>query len=668
MEDIPSINELVLYRKRREPTLAIIISCSNSEANILTEEGKQASIKNERIVLRTGIIFKDVDDISNIRRQFRRLREELQSHTETYDIKTLWECVKDSGKEHCFEELMDLYRGRSELDSKEKLQLFWAIDKDRTFFKRNKELYLPNNESDVHDALLRKERDRIKRVEKDKAVQWALLLINDKQPSQEDFDVQYYLDLVKDYIVYENSSSLTRETKQFVSEIGLKNSDEAIEFLRKAGICGKDDDQVSLKLQEYENFSNNVSEQVENILSSCNDIDNLEIIETSGIYSIDDETTEDIDDAISFSKNDGNYNVAIHITNAGYYIERGTSLDIDSMLRGESVYLPEKTINMLPPKLIDNKLSLFSGNYKPTLSLFVSFDNEYNMLDYKFKKTKVYVDENLSYENSEKIFDEQGWAVELKNLAYYLRDKRIQNNAYILQLPDFKFEINDSGGVKMKKNYMDTVSHIVISELMILINYLAAKYLTDNKIPCIYRSQTEDIEDEARNMDRTDPLFPVKVLKYLKPSRLTTRPSRHSSLGLEYYTQISSPIRRYLDIAMQRQIISFLEHGKLCYDKDELEDIIARVGSGMIDRRYAQKDRKKYWIFKFLKKERSELEGYVSTLNERRISVYIPEILMELPISRPKQELSEGDRIMLDITKIDPLRKRINLKFKHLLP
>lgn len=665
MEKTIERRELVLYRKRREPTLAVLIKNSGKESEIINEEGKRSVIKAEKIIYRSQIFLQDTDDHNSLRKQFREIRKTLEG-VEKPAIKDLWECVRDEKREYSFEELLDLYSGKATLSEEEKLQLFWTIDKNQTYFKRGKNGYTPNSRTDVNLALLRKERNRLREVERTKAVEWVLSILDENAERTEPsgFDPKYYIKLLEDYVVADHSTPAPVEAKRFASECGIKTQEQAIETLKKMGECEPDDDAVSILLKPYEVYEPGIIKHAHSILKADYDFADLDTYDSSPVYSIDDETTRDIDDAISFGKKDGIYEIGIHITDVGYFIGRNTDIDKSSMLRGESVYLPDKTINMFPPELVYNRLSLVEDGYRPVLSLFVSFDNDFNIVNYQFRRLKLRIERNLTYKEAEKIFTTETWGVELKNLAFSLRDRRIRNNAFLLQLPEIKFEIDNNGNPSIYRNTMDTTPHIVISELMILINNLAAELLTDNGVPCIYRTQPEQIDQEARMLDRNDPLYPVKITKYLKPSRLSTKPSVHSSLGLDYYTQVSSPIRRYLDIVMQRQIVSVIDNGKPCYGEQELENLISRTGAGMVDRRYVQRARKKYWLFKYLKYNVSELEGYVSSVNENKISIYFPDILMELPISGTDEKLSEGDNVLVSIRDVDPLRKKINLKFK----
>jgi exoribonuclease-2 len=147
----------------------------------------------------------------------------------------------------------------------------------------------------------------------------------------------------------------------------------------------------------------------------------------------------------------------------------------------------------------------------------------------------------------------------LLEISRALRKKRIQNGAVILQLPTMKISVSEDTVTSVSKYSMTTDSHNAVAEFMILINNLAGRYFAENKIPAIFRSQIENTTEDINSLDRQSELFPVEVLKFLRPTKITTIAEPHKFLGIDAYIQISSPIRRYLDLVLQRQLISCLD-------------------------------------------------------------------------------------------------------------
>ncbi len=115
-------------------------------------------------------------------------------------------------------------------------------------------------------------------------------------------------------------------------------------------------------------------------------------------------------------------------------------------------------------------------------------------------------------------------------------------------------KVSPKGEIEIAAAPAGGVSQEVVSELMITANHLSAVFLKDRGIPAVFRSQTEKISEEARELDDKDPLFPVRIVRMLKPSRIMTYPEPHGSLGVDCYAQATSPIRRYTDLIVQRQI------------------------------------------------------------------------------------------------------------------
>ena len=198
---------------------------------------------------------------------------------------------------------------------------------------------------------------------------------------------------------------------------------------------------------------------------------------------------------------------------------------------------------------------------------------------------------------------------------------------------------------------------------MILMNRLSGDFFDKNGVPALFRSQSQDIEPEARELDSADVLFPVKVAKHLKPSFIAFVPETHKSLGVDCYVQMTSPIRRYTDLLMQRQLISCLEGQKICYSESELEDMNTRVSLATREIKNAQRGRHRYWLIRYiLEKEIKGATGYVSSRGYNGFNVYIPEFLIELALSNSGGRVFDiGSELSLSIWGVDPLRRRIRV-------
>jgi exoribonuclease-2 len=269
----------------------------------------------------------------------------------------------------------------------------------------------------------------------------------------------------------------------------------------------------------------------------------------------------------------------------------------------------------------------------------------------------------MSYAGGSEFFQNDPGGIRMREIALGLRKKRLEAGALIVQLPQLKIRINGDGRIKVEKNYMNSVAHVVVAEMMILMNRMSGRFLKENKIPCIYRSQPEPVPDDVRTLDETSPLFPVRVVKFLRAPRVGLSPEPHMSLGIDVYTQVTSPIRRYPDIIMQRQIVSELLYGEAAYSEEEIENLYPRIEVGIRDKKTIERQRERYWLYKHLRSlEGGEIEGVISSVTDTRASAYLPDYLFETPVSLGSERVpEEGARIRLRVRKVDPLRKILSL-------
>lgn len=659
---IPKVNEVVVFRKRSEPAFGIMKESIGERVLVFSEEGKDAEVDFGKIVLSTGIKFTNELTQSERKLKLRELRRGLEEKRSTVDLKTLWECVFDADKELTLEELVELYFGGSNSGDEDVLLLFWAVEKDDLYFKRGEKGYIPRAPKEVEEINLRKEAEKRKALERKAAIKWARSII-DNQETEQEFNFKNYIELIKGYVIHLDKFERAPEAKSFMSEVGIRDVEGAVEFLIKSGSWREDEDPLFRRLGLKEGFPKKVLEEARRIIEEPDPEDGVEDLTALDAYSIDDETTEDIDDAISIHESPEGIVVGVHIANVASFIPKWSLLDEEAARRGETIYLPEGDVHMFPPELIKERLSLFSGAPKLALSLLVLFDEKLNIKSYRFSKSRIFVKENLTYNKAEDFFRKTPLGLRLIEIALERRRKRIEAGAFIAQLPDLKIRLGEDGQIRIRKIYMNTTAHTIVAEFMILMNWLSGRFFKERRVPAIFRSQSESVSEEARALDENDPLFPLKAIRFLKPARVGLSPEPHLPLGLDVYVQITSPIRRYLDMVLQKQIIGELEGQGATYTDGELERLYPQVEVGIREKKMIERARERYWLLKYLKGfERKEITGIVSSLRETGASVYLSEYLIEVPVSLTSDMvLKEGDKINLTVERVDPLRRKIVL-------
>jgi len=664
LNKLPAAGEVIIFRKRKEPSFGFLKGKSGEKVSVISEDGKDLELDSEKIILATGIELESKLNQTEKKLQLRSIRKELDEKKDSIDIKTLWECVYGSDNVLKLDQFVDLYYGENEIENEDILLLVWAIEKDDIYFLTDDSGYRPRSSKEVEDSIIRKEKEHRKQKERDETISWAKQIIQgERVTSERNGIVEKYLDLLRGYIIHLDRFQRAQEAKWFMSEIGLKSIEDAVEFLIKTGSWKVDEDPLIKRLGLNVTFPTKVSDEAVTIIQKIIDDSDFEDLTALETYSIDDENSLDIDDALSIHKLPEGYMVGVHISNVAFYIPKWSLLDDEAKNRGETIYLPEYNIHMFPPDLISNVFSLIEGTPKLAISLLVTFDNNLKIIDSKFIKSKILVKNNLSYNGAEEFLSKTDLGSKMTDIAFELRKKRVDRGAFILDLPDLKIEVNEKGGIGIKKYYMNTVPHIVVTEFMILMNCMAGKLLKENAIPSLYRSQPESISDDAWKLDHKDPLFPIMAVKYLRPSRIGLSPEPHLALGLDVYVQITSPIRRYLDLVLQRQLLSYLDGYGFSYTEDELESIYHLIEMGIREKKIVEKSREKYWVIKHLISHTDDgVKGVVSYLTDSSASVYLPDYLLEVQVPKSSEmTMNVGDIINLKVQQADPLRKKIVL-------
>lgn len=291
--------------------------------------------------------------------------------------------------------------------------------------------------------------------------------------------------------------------------------------------------------------------QVSRILSHGIDDQSVSRKEVEAI-TIDWATSLDLDDAIWVERKNNGYVVWIHISDVSEAIPLFSPLDIEALHRTTSIYRREHILDMLPPELSNNLLSLepYWGE-KLTLSLQIDLDVDGNITQYDFYESRFKNIKRYDYEQFWEDFispeaEHYKTLHLLKELSDKLRAKRLQK-WWILHFNDDNRRL--SIGSKKWEAYIDPttrISHDIIESLMVLANTVTGQYLSLQEwVPLLYK--------------RHDHLQEASFYHH--------RQSQHKGLAVENYTHFTSPIRRYVDIVIHRIIKALLRDDEIPYQE-----------------------------------------------------------------------------------------------------
>jgi ribonuclease R len=331
------------------------------------------------------------------------------------------------------------------------------------------------------------------------------------------------------------------------------------------------------------------------------------------IITIDPDDARDFDDAINVEKLNGSgWELGVHIADVAAYVKPGSYLDREARRRGNSIYLPDRVIPMLPERLSNGVCSLNPGVDRLTHSVFIHFDEKANVKSARFAHTAIRSAHRLTYKQAyallkSKPTDELGERLHRAwELASLLRRKRFQQGSLDLDFPEVKVRLDEKGKPIQLERIENDESHQLIEEFMLAANELVARELKKRSIPTIYRvHENPDPEKLAEYRELIlshgykvgdlshraeiqrflnsikgkpeEPALKVGLLKSLKRARYLPQPLGHYGLAKANYLHFTSPIRRYADLVAHRSLSSRNQSGRSQPDMAELASIADHI-------------------------------------------------------------------------------------------
>ena len=336
--------------------------------------------------------------------------------------------------------------------------------------------------------------------------------------------------------------------------------------------------------------------------------------------TIDNEDAKDLDDAVSIEKTSDGYRLGVHIADVSYYVEEKSPLDVEALKRGCSVYLVDRVIPMLPPKLSNGICSLNPRADRLTMSVIIDFDSEANIKSYKITPGVIKTCERMTYTQVNKILEEEDkesierfdYLVEdlhwMKELAEKLSHKRFARGSLDFELDEAKVILDENGHPVDVVKEERRISSSIIEEFMIVANEVVAEHIFWLKIPLVYRIHENPDEEKINSLKEflynfgytlkgTQNLKPkslqqileqvkgkpeqrlinTMLLRSLRQARYSGVNFGHFGLASLYYTHFTAPIRRYPDLVVHRILRKQLQNDIDQKQEKKLVKIVERV-------------------------------------------------------------------------------------------
>jgi len=330
--------------------------------------------------------------------------------------------------------------------------------------------------------------------------------------------------------------------------------------------------------------------------------------------TIDPSDAADVDDAISLSKDDAGRDViGIHIADVSHFVSEKGAIDKEAYLRGISVYLPGKVVHMLPPQLAAGLCSLLPRQDRLAVSVLITLDENVLPVRVEILESVIRSCAKISYEEAQEAlggsarpdnpaFPHAGMLQRLADITGELARKRSRHGALDFDVPEVRVEVDAQGRVVALRRRERLDSHRVIEELMLLANSVVADHLSQKHYPLLYRvhagpdpaklqelgplalslgqviapnGRSPSVQDLQKLLDaiRGNPVAPVLealIIRSLPKAVYQPDNIGHFGLAMDAYTHFTSPIRRYPDLVVHRQLKRALNGTPPCYSHEQL--------------------------------------------------------------------------------------------------
>lgn len=667
-------DEIVVARLNQGATVLRYVDRTPSRVTLALGRNKQAKLPADRVLYATGIVLRDYE-------AFLEFRDGAEEAAKEIDLSEVWEVTADEQIAMSVEEIADLYHDGG-FGPAEMVALTLHLDRGSDYFVRQDGDHVPRTEEDL-EALRARRRREAENAEAAETLMAALKAGTLPDPVSRLHES--LLEHIKGFSIYGDDYTRSYAAHTLLRDASDGSRDlqrRAFDLLVGAGVFSEDEPLELHRSEIEEDFPKAALEEAEAIPRNPLPVDrerlDLTDLET---FTIDDADTRDRDDALSLETVEGGYRVGIHIADAGAVVPFDGAMNAEADRRMATLYLPERSIPMLPPSFIHGVGSLDPDQVRPAVSLLVRIDESGQAQGYKIKPSLICSRAAISYSEADAaIADEShSWHTTLRplsDLAQALLARREQAGAINVNREEMIVKVASPTDIEVRVVARSTPARDLVSEMMVLCNSLMADYCKVNDIPASYRSQSAPDVSDLDLFDEDGVLRPLtrlqryQLMRRFSPAVISVTPTPHVGLGVDAYIQATSPLRRYPDLVMQRQISHFLALGEPVYSADDISSVAKRAEVQMRDLSRIEEARRRYWFLKYLMltrlgapDEADHFTAYVLENEPRRLAAldldeYPFRVRAELP-----NTIEPGTTVILKLTGVDLWRRHAYLLY-----
>ncbi len=597
-------------------------------------------------------------------------RDSAESYLEPDSLEIAWEILVEDNEIVNPKQLAELLF--SEQEPVPCYAAYSLLSRDKIYFKKKGDGYEPRSVAQVAEIKHQLEVQTQKEQEKEQFILHLQQAIAGEVIDWSDYE-RSRLEAIAKIVLQPDLNH--RAAQEMLASVNKSADPQKVFYLLvKIGWWSEHENLFLLRSPCPVNFSQKVLNVSQSRLQSFpNDSDDGDRLDLTGlkVYTIDDESTRDIDDGLSVEYlPEDRIRLWIHIADPTRLVSPGDELDLEARRRSTSIYLPTGMVSMFPLELATGPMSLVQGQVCPSLSFGVILDESGAISEYSITPSIIKPTYRLTYDDVDEILElgltNEPEIADLSKFAQLRMKWRKSQGSIQIMMPESSIKVKDNEEITI--TLLDkSFSRQLVAEMMILAGEVTGKYGTESNIPLPFRGQPQpELPPEEELM--LLPAGPVRycaVRKCMPRGEMGTTPMRHASLGLDSYIQVTSPIRRYTDLLAHFQLKAHLRGEELPFTLENLQEIIYSVATSAYEATLVERQTNRYWSLEYLRRN-ADCVWPVMVLRWLREEeslgiILLEELGLELP-HRFDRPVNLGDRLEMKVSLVDPHRDEIRFQ------
>jgi exoribonuclease II len=546
------------------------------------------------------------------------------------------------------------------------------LSDDKLYFKQKGEAYEPRSAAQVQELKHQLQREEQRQQERQAFFERVSQAVAGTSVTWEASD-RTRLELLERFATLGDDSSQRPQAQELLTQLQRPTTPEAaFALLVDLGLWTPHENLFLRRSQIPIQFPNSVLEATQTCLTNPPpDLDQDRRLDLTHlkVYTIDDESTQEIDDGLSLEFGEsGQAKVWVHIADPSRWLTTGDVLDLEARRRSTTVYLPTGMVPMFPTELATGPMSLVQGQVCFALSFGICLDAAGGVESFEIAPSLIKPTYRLTYEDVDEML-ELGIEPELQALATSAQQRRqwrLGQGAISINMPESSIKVVDDQ-IEIEV-LSDSAARNLVAEMMILTGEVAARFGQEQSLPLPFRGQPQpDLPpDEELMLLAPGPVRDSAIRRCMPRSEVGVIAARHASLGLETYCQVTSPIRRYTDLIAHFQIKAYLRGDQLPFDTDALKLLLASVTTTAYEATLVERQTNRYWSLEYLRRCSSAQIWPALMLrwlreHENLGLVLLEDLGVELAM-RFNRDVQPGDQLQLRVSYADPRSDRIHLE------